>query len=209
VKIVKTKIKHAITLLIAVLSITMLTGCPPTMPPVDKIAAKEAWEIMKSAQETISEDAVPVYIQGINVKPESPITEGKTGVWVVGFYSESENTVWEVQLNNNKNSEPTLSSAEEYYTDISLTVYDLADWNIDSTEACEIAVQNGAGNTQGMSLQIARSDNEDAAFIVHGFIPNSTKLFWVIKSDSYRYYIDACTGEYLGKYTSEQLRNME
>ena len=200
----KIKVKHAIALVIALLAITTLTGCPPTMPPVEKISAKEAWEIMKSAQESISEDAVTVYIQGIDVRPESPITEGKTGIWVVGFYSESENTVWEVHLNNNKNSEPSLRSPKERYTDVSLTAYDLADWEIDSTEACEIAVQNGAGKTESMSLRSARfnlQNYENYPFEIYSFIPESTKLCWVIRAGDV-YCIDASTGEYLGSYAT-------
>ena len=208
----KMNFKHAVAFLIAVLAITMLTGCPQTVIlPGELLSAKEAWEIIKPAQETLPEDAVPVYIEGTVYYPGYPIENGMTYVWEIGFYSESESKVWEVRnYSDQAVSDPNLghSSAEERYTDVSLTVNDLADWNVDSPEACEIAAQNGAGETDGMSLRIASSDNDNIPFKVYEFIPESTKLFWVIKSGSYRYYIDACTGEYLGKYTSIQLINM-
>ncbi|HOP10368.1 MAG TPA: hypothetical protein PK629_02650 [Oscillospiraceae bacterium] len=200
----KIKANRAILFLIALLALTMLTGCPPTMPPVDKISAKEAWDIMKSAQETLPDDAVPVYIKGTAMKPESPIEEGKAGIWDIGFYSESENAVLVVHLYNEKNSEPAPLLSGICYDDISLTAYDLADWEIDSAEACEIAVQNGAGKTESMSLRSARfnlQNYENYPFEIYSFIPESTKLCWVIRAGDV-YCIDASTGEYLGSYAT-------
>lgn len=207
----KTKIKHVVLLLFAVLAITMLTGCPPTMPPVEKISAKEAWEIMKSAQDTLPYDAVPVYIWGIQGLPESRIEDGKTGIWDIGFYSESERKVWNVRFYNEADREEILlGEAEERYTDVSLIAYDLADWNIDSTEACEIAAQNGAGEVTQIRIYTARLnvlDSKQNLYKIPEFISESTKLYWVIYAKDV-YYIDACTGEYIGSCTIRQLDNM-
>ncbi len=214
VKVMKTKIKRIILFLIALLAITTLTGCPQTIPPPGKIySAKEAWEIIKSAQETLPEDAVPVYINGIGYYKNRSIKNGMAYDWEIGFYSESERKVWEVgyysfKAESGVSSKPT--SAEERYADVSLTAYDLTDWNIDSTEACKIAVQNGAGEVTQIRLYTARLnvlDSKQNLYKIPEFIPESNKLYWAICAGDI-YYIDACTGEYLGSCTVMQLDSM-
>ncbi len=205
----KKRVKSTILLLIALLAIMSLTGCPPQItPPGEILSAKEAWEIMKSSQETLPDDTVPVYIQGRAYYPERPIKDGKSHSWEIGFYSEKESKVWNVGYYSHKTESgvsPKPTSAEERYSDVSLIVNDLTDWDIDSPKACEIAAQNGAGETPWIYLRTARLDSleDDYSYLnTPDFIPDSTKLFWMINDEKYSYFIDANTGEYLGRYAT-------
>ena len=61
-----------------------------------------------------------------------------------------------------------------------------------------------------MILQTARLGS--LANSVNGFydpdlIPESTKIFWVIAAGDV-YYVDACTGEYLGSNTVEEVNDI-
>lgn len=196
---------------ISVLSIFMLTGCPPKgYPPGDILSAKEFWDIIKPVGETLGNDVVPVYIIGMYYLPERTLHEGKAYNWRIGFYSEEEKAVWEVGYSSyftEDGTTPKPGPAEIVYNDVSLTAADLADWKIDSPEAYEIAVQHGAGEATSMFMQFALLGflaGERYHFYDPEFISESTTLFWLIMAGDI-YYVDACTGEYLGSYTVEQL----
>lgn len=204
---------------ILMLTISTLTGCPPQVPPPgDSLTAKEFWDIMKPFGETLGDDVVPVYIEGREYSAPAPepypkMHDGKAYLWKAGLYSAEEKAVWEAVYLSHRAvdgvvPEPGLN--ETSYSAESLTVSDLADWNIDSPEACEIATQNGAGKVTWMVLQTARlaslADNING-FFDPVLIPESTKIFWLIWAEDV-YYIDACTGEYLGRDTWEQIDDM-
>lgn len=208
------RIKRAIFLGIITLLTIILAGCPPTIPPPgDKLTAKEVWDILIPAGETLSNDAIPVYLEGWDYSLEYPIKEGITTNWRACFYSESKRTVWEVgyySYQTKSGVESGTSAGSELYSDVSLAVYNLSDWNIDSPEACSIAAQNGAGEADCMFLRAGNLEilDQNTFFKTPEFIPESTKLFWVIMDEKGYYYIDACTGEYLGICTGEYLYNI-
>lgn len=205
----KMKVKYAILLGLIVLLTTILSSCknpphevPPSVEGAEKLTAKEAWAIIDSAKETLGIDGDLVYINASNSR-YLPITEGAASIWIAGLYSESEKTVQAVQYfhwqKGTDKSKPQLWGKPR--SEVSLTVYDLADWNVDSPEACDIAAQNGAGVMVWLRLQGAYMEAIDNAPIYKTpeFIPESTKLFWVIyDGHGDMYYIDANTGEYLG-----------
>jgi hypothetical protein len=206
-------------MVILMLAISMLTGCPPQVPPPgDSLTAKELWDIMKPFGETLGDDVVPLYIEGREYSGPAPepypkIHEGKAYLWKAGLYSAEEKTVWLSSYLSHRvvdgvAPEPGLTGIS--YSADSLTVTDLADWNIDSPEACEIATQNGAGKVTWMALQTARLGSlagNTNAFFDPELIPESTKIFWLILAGDI-YYIDACTGEYLGSNTSDQFNDI-
>ena len=171
--------------------------------------------MIKPVGVTLGNDIVPVYIIGSEYPSKHPkMHEGKAYRWGVGLYSDEEKTVWEVRYLSYRTegrATPMPGSPEKRYSDASLTASDLADWKIDSPEACEIAVQNGAGEVTLMILQTARLasmvDNSNVYFDPK-IIPESTKVFWSIEAGDF-HYIDACTGEYLGSYTLEQILSMK
>ena len=124
---------------ISVLSIFMLTGCPPQDPlPGDNLSAKEIWDIIEPVGETLGDDVVPVYIIGMGISDYRILDEGKGLRWTVGFYSEEQKVVWEVPYASyltKDGTTPKPGAAEIFYSDASLTAADLADWKIDSPEA--------------------------------------------------------------------------
>ncbi len=208
-----------ILMVILMLAISMFTGCPPQVPPPgDILTAKEFWDIMKPFVETLGDDVVPIYIAGREYHAPAPepypkMHDGKAYLWEADLYSTKEKTVWKAiylahRAVDGVAPEPGLNGIS--YRADSLTVSDLADWNIDSPEACEIAAQNGAGEVTGIVLRTARlasiADNING-FYDPELIPESTKLFWLIGAGDV-YYIDACTGEYLGSNTWEQINDM-
>ncbi len=211
------QVKRIILLaVITIFFVSMLTGCPPQIAPAgDSLTAKEFWDIIKPVAEKLGNDVVPVYITGAGYAPKYRIIhEGKAYRWIVGLYSDEEKAVWEVRYLSYRTeggATPIPGLPEKLYSDAFLTASDLTDWNIDSPEAYEIAIQNGAEEATLMTLQTSRLGS--LADGINGFydpelIPESTKLFWSIRAGDY-YYIDACTGEYLGSYTLEQVSNMK
>ena len=213
------QVKRVILLVVFMLAISMLTGCPPQVPPPgDILTAKEFWDIMKPFGETLGDDVVPVYIEGREYHAPAPepypkMHDGKAYQWKAGLYSAEEITVWDAIYLSHRAvdgvaPEPGLNGTS--YSAYSLTVSDLADWKIDSPEACEIAAQNGAGEVTWIVLRTERlaslADNING-FFDPVLIPESTKIFWLIWAEDV-YYIDACTGEHLGSDTIEQVNNM-
>lgn len=204
-----------IFVVISMLSIFMLTGCPPQLRPLaDSLSAKEFWDIIKPYEEMLGNDLVPVYIVERGTQPDyNIIDKGKAYNWLIGFYSEQEHGVWEVGYLSYLTEDGTPSkvgAAGKVYSDVSLTASGLADWNIDSPEAYEIAVQNGAGEAILMILQTARLGSLAGVyndFYDTEFIPDSTKIFWSIWAGDI-YYVDACTGEYLGSNTVEEVNEI-
>lgn len=199
---------------ISVLSIFMLTGCPPQDPlPGDNLSAKEIWDIIEPVGETLGDDVVPVYIIGMGISDYRILDEGKGLRWTVGFYSEEQKVVWEVPYASyltKDGTTPKPGAAEIFYSDASLTAADLADWKIDSPEAYDIAVQHGAGEATSMVLQFARLGSlYDGlnGFYNPDLIPETTGIFWLIVAGD-AYYVDACTGEYLGSNTVEEVNDI-
>lgn len=208
------QIKRVVVLVvISLLAVFMLTGCPPNNPylPGERLSAKEAWDIIKPAGEPLANDVVPVYFIGLgSFKPTREIYEGKAHNWTVGLYSLEEQTIWEAAYSSSYRAEdgttPELGpkNAHITYTGVSLTVCDLADWKVDSPEACEIAAQNGAGEVKSITLRAARLGdlgNGRSNLYDPVWIPESTNLFWIIRAED-AHYIDAATGEYLGSDTA-------
>ena len=188
------QVKRVILLVFFMLAISMLTGCPPQVPPPgDSLTAKAFWDIMKPFGETLGDDVVPIYIVGREYHAPAPepypkIHEGKAYQWEAVLYSAGEKVVWEAVYLSHRAVDgvapkPGLNGIS--YSAGSLIVSDLADWDIDSTEACEIAVQNGAGEVTGIGLQTARlaslADNING-FFDPALIPESTKIFWLIRA---------------------------
>lgn len=201
------KVKRSMFGIIALLTIIILAGCespqvPASVIGAEKLTAKEALDIMDPAKEALGVDGVLVYIYASSSK-DLPVTEGAASIWIAGFYSKSEKAIQDIQyfawLTSTDKSEPQLWG--EPRNDISLTSYDLKDWNIDSPKACSIAAQNGAGELDIMRLQTTDLEAIDIVpnFENPEFIPKSAKLFWAIRDENWDiYYIDACTGDYLG-----------
>jgi hypothetical protein len=175
---------------------------PTSHPFAKRLSGKEAFASIGPAEEALGVDGFPVYIEGNVVKPGYPLIGGKAPSWDAGFYSESEKMVTDVRFPAAGGAEVKVLRKEKFGSGVSLAFYDLAgSWKIDSSEACRIATEHGVrGEITRMRLQTAGLDDLDIVFEVPEFVPESCKLFWVLFDDTDEcfFYINACTGEFLG-----------
>jgi len=146
-------------------------------------------------------DAAPFRLQS-RFTPDSPVTEGKAGVWRASFASPAKNMmkmfVWSGLTGPDAPEQGVSFSAEDSWspTNTSTQVFNLGFLMIDSDKAYEVAEKNGG-------QKLTAKDPKQPVFFVLDWDASKNQLVWhVIYGSSQdeaklRIAVNASTGEFL------------
>ena len=146
-------------------------------------------------------DAAPFRLQS-RFTPDSPVTEGKAGVWRASFASPAKNMmkmfVWSGLTGPDAPEQGVSFSAEDSWspTNTSTQVFNLGFVMIDSDKAYEVAEKNGG-------QKLTAKDPKQPVFFVLDWDASKNQLVWhVIYGSSQdeaklRIAVNASTGEFL------------